>query len=308
MRLTSPPPDRPRGFGLEIYQWRPSSSLRHVPQRPQLLLLLRGELGLLAGGAAGGYLGAVGGEPGVLELAGHAVGLARIVHRLHAPRGVQRQRVSCGGWPRRPVRGRTPANAFSSRPKIGLGGLGERRLGLAADPSIAGPVVVGLGGSETALPEELEVAVHQGEAVDAIAQVELGKRPLLVRLGTGWAPRRAPACRRRPRSGSPPPAGWRRGGQRASASLRWKPAGSLTTSGTSTSTWPRLPPWAIWPFSPNSSPWSEVTTRSVLSHWPLRFSASSMRAEHLVGVGGVQLVHGPEDPLLSRAAGSTAGS
>ena len=62
------------------------------------------------------------------------------------------------------------------------------------------------------------------------------------------------------------------------ASLRGNPFGSLITSGTSTSTCPRLPPWAIWPFSLNSSPWSAVTTRSVLSHWPLCFRAASRRS------------------------------
>src|SRR5262245_13766558 len=54
-----------------------------------------------------------------------------------------------------------------------LDGLGERRLRLAADPRVAGAVVLRLRRGEPALPQELQIAVDQREPVDGVPHVEL---------------------------------------------------------------------------------------------------------------------------------------
>src|SRR6185295_3044501 len=64
----------------------------------------------------------------------------------------------------------------------GLGRLGKRRLEIAAETLVAGPVVLRLRGSESALPQELKIAVDEGEAIDAVAEVELGESPFLETL------------------------------------------------------------------------------------------------------------------------------
>src|SRR6185312_7070678 len=120
-------------------------------------------------------------QPGVLELAGETLDRRRVLHldralRRPAPEG-ELGRLG-GQTGERQGRGELLLQAAED----GVGGLGEGRLELAADPRVASPEVVRLWLAEVALPEELEIAVHQGEAVDGVAQVELGEGALVEGL------------------------------------------------------------------------------------------------------------------------------
>ncbi|HEY2293898.1 MAG TPA: glycosyltransferase family 39 protein [Thermoanaerobaculia bacterium] len=270
---------------------------RHIPQRPQLLLLLRRQLRTVTSRFARRDLLAVGGHPDVLELAGHLIGLAGIVQRLDTGRGPA-QKGELRDFAAAAGEGDDDLELLLQPVEDRLRGLGQGRHGLAADAGVAGPVVVRLRVAEAALPEELEVPLHQREAVDAVAQVELGEGAFVERLEeAGRRARLRAAAGGLDQRGGYPHVG---GPDGRHGELAREPLRQLDHQRHVHQHPPEIAAVGDLAVLLELLPMIGGHHEEGLSPLPAVLQGGDQAGEHLVRVGGVELVHCPEDALLVR--------